>query len=109
MTRATRWATLGFAFGLIPSAAAATGGDVDEWIPIVMSASAILFGGGSLWKVASVAREFGRLEQKVNTTLDEVNRLRDRTVLGDRYSAEMGAVEVKLREMRESLERMRDR
>jgi len=91
------WVALGFAIGLVPSAAAATGAAADEWIAVVMSAGAMLAGGGSLWKVGSVAREFGALEQRVKTMDAEVTRLRDRAVIGDVYGADMGRVETRLR------------
>ena len=87
----------GFALGLVSSVSAATGATSDEWMTLVMSASAMLFGGGSLWKVGSVAREFGKLEQSVETMQNEVTRLRDRAVIGDVYGADMGRVDTRLR------------
>lgn len=95
--RRAAWVALGFVLGLIPSVAAATGAAEDDWVAVVMSAAAMLTGGGSLWKVGGVAREFGALEQRVKTMDAEVTRLRDRAVIGDVYGADMGRVDARLR------------
>ena len=91
------WVAVGFVCGLISSAAASTGEGGDEWVTVVMSAGAMLFGGGAMWRVGTVAREFGRLEQLVATLGAEVTRLRDRAVIGDVDGADMGRVDSRLR------------
>lgn len=98
------WFALGASVGAAASAVAASGeSPADQWISVVMSAGAMLFGGGALWKVGGVAREFGRLEQRVTTTDAEVTRLRDRSVLGDVYAADSGRIEQRLRALEERL------
>jgi len=89
-----------FVGGILTGAAGiawASPGAPGDPLPVIMSAGGLAFSGGALFKAIQIAQEYGRQKQQVDTLQVEVNRLRDKTVLGDVYGGDMGRVDARLR------------